>query len=274
MSWPAGFLVACRKLSAFGAAVRNNLADCISPASKRVLSFYWRRPRNAGSRGSRRLFCPMNVICPTCKRTNPHHARFCACCGRAVVRPGGGKTIRGIVPVLLVLVCVVFWSGGLRGCPSDVVAKARNAVRKHRSSSRLVQQHFHLSPAKADALFKLIAPGDIRVIVGRRDHGVTLKGTSRELEVLQDFVELLTRHDDAEGADLDRAMQRVRNTWTKRETYKLPEDKAGTLFRILAFDDVPVLVHGKSSRVIVDATAQDHETLADVVKVLRGKRLR
>ena len=216
----------------------------------------------------------MNIICPTCKRTNPPNARFCACCGRALRRQGGGRIAVGAFPALVVILGIVLWSGGLRGCPGGgLVSKARDALRS-RTSSHLVKRHFHLSPAKADAMFKLLAPSDIKVIVGRHNRGVNITGTPREAEILEEFVELLVRHEGSSKRELQQSIERLRSTWTKRQTYKLPRDKARSLFHVLAFDDVPVYVHGYPSRVIVDATERDQQTVAGVVEILHGHRLR
>ena len=215
----------------------------------------------------------MSAICPTCQRHNPTHARFCACCGRALRRRGGGRAAWGAFPALVVVLGVALWAGGWWGGPGAWIGKAHEALRS-RTSPRLVKRHVHLSREKADAMFNLLAPADVKVIVGRHDHGVNITGTRREVAVLEDFVELVTRHEGAGEHELGRSIERLRSTWTKRQTYQLPRHQAQCLFRILAFDDVPVLVHGHSSSVVVDATTADQEILAGAVEILRGHRLR
>ncbi len=215
----------------------------------------------------------MSFICPTCQRHNPTHARFCACCGRALRRRGGGRAAWGAFLALVIVLGIALWAGDWWGCPGAWIGKAGEALRS-RTSSRLVKQHVHLGREKTDAMFNLLAPADIKVLVGRHDHGVSITGTRREVAVLEDFAKLLVRHEGAGEHELRRSIEPLRSTWTKRETYKLSRHKAQCLFRILAFDDVPVLVHGRSSSIVVDATAADQEILAGLVEILRGHRLR
>jgi hypothetical protein len=169
-------------------------------------------------------------------------------------------------------VCVIVWFALGRGCPLSGLMKAWPDWLKSDSPS-LVQRTFEMPAAKADAMFVLLRPSDIKVIVGRCQGGVFIKGTPAELEVVGDLVELVTRLESSDTGCLDDVIRDLRGTWTCRRTYELPHRKAMAFHKILAFDDVPVLVHGYTSRVIVDATEADQKLLADVVSILRGKRL-
>ncbi len=212
----------------------------------------------------------MNVICPTCRRPNPSHARYCACCGRALRRSGcRSGSCRGLL-VTLAVVGLVLWSTGWRGVPMAWVSKVREAVSRVRSP-QLVRRHLELNPAKADAFFKLLAPADVQVLVARTDRGISIKGTPHEADVLADFAGLLTRHERACGNQRF-SMDKLAATWTVRQTYTVPAAKARTLYDLLADDDVPVYVQRHSQTVVVDASESDQKTIAGVVDILHGKR--
>lgn len=214
----------------------------------------------------------MSNHCPSCSRPNEPHARFCSNCGRPLPGACTGKIACGGFPTGLVIVGVIVWFTMGRGCPTSGLVKAWPDWLRH-ESPQLVQQTFGMPSAKADAMYELLSPSDVKVIVGRSNGGVVVKGTSAEVGVVKDFVELVTRLKSGEGKSVDESVRELRGTWTARRTYELPRRQAQALLRVLAFDDVPVLVHGYPSRVIVDATEADQKVLADVVSILWGKRL-
>ena len=215
----------------------------------------------------------MRLTCPICRHENPSHARFCGRCGRPLSRRSRGGTGCGLFPGLIIILAIVLWTGGWRGCPGALIGRAGNAL-WHRGGPNLVKRSFELPPAKADAMFDLLAPQDVKVIVQRRDYGVSITGTPQEADVIQNFVELLLRHEGICRRDFHTSLGQLRNTWTKRETYELPRRQARCLYRLLAFDDVPVRVYGYPNKVIVDATEADQRVLAELVDILRGHRLR
>lgn len=213
----------------------------------------------------------MFLECPHCRRRNPHHARFCATCGRrldyvrscttAKSRGGGGGAGLAIGLILVALFL------GFR--PHHLVRWGRRAVS---ATTPTVRRAFDLPPAKADALFNLIAPSDIKVIVGRRHGGVFIKGTPNEAETLERFAELLTRLEGWDGNTIEHIIGSLRRQPTVTETYRLPAEKVRALIDILKFDDVPVLVSGGGRKVRVIATPEDQQTICEVVDIMRGKR--
>lgn len=136
-----------------------------------------------------------------------------------------------------------------------------------------VQREYDLNPEKADALFELLAPGDVKVMVSRRDGGVLITGTSKEAKVFDAFVAILTRHNDRAVKDTDAFIEEMRPTWDTKETYKLPQPKADALYRILAISNVPVLVSRADSGVTVEASKADQQVIANVIRVVKGQRL-
>lgn len=211
----------------------------------------------------------MSAACPVCGHHNPAHAHFCARCGRALIAgrvSAPTDELRNFALLVAAIAVVV----------SVVVAfrSTMGSSQYGRDDSSLVflRRDYDLSPPKAEALHDLIAPKNIRVIVGRRTGGVFVKGTLGEVEILDRFVDILTRLDGLSAAEEKARMKEYRRTWTTTGIYKLPRRTGSALRRILAFDDVPVLVHGSTSKVRVDASPADQETIGDVVTILRGER--
>ena len=136
-----------------------------------------------------------------------------------------------------------------------------------------VERDFDLCSDKADAMFRLLAPRDIKVIVGRRHEGVNIRGTPREIAVLADFVELITRYGGQSAGEVRAHINYAKHHGAKTRTYKVSKSKGRVLYEILAAADVPVLVSGSARKVRVEALPHDHETLRQVVEILRGRRL-
>ncbi len=213
----------------------------------------------------------MFLECPNCRRRNPPNARFCATCGRRLeyarcgpaARSGGGGAALALG---LVLIALFF---GFR--PHHFVNWGRRAVTTA-TASPTMRRDFNLSDHKADAFYHLIAPSDIKVIVGRRQGGVFIKGTPREAETMTDFAELLTRLEGRDGHTVEHIIKSLRSQPTETETYSLPRSKVQALINILKFEDVPVLVSGGGRKVCVIATPHDQQTIREVAKILRGER--
>lgn len=138
-----------------------------------------------------------------------------------------------------------------------------------RSGSDDVRYGFELPKAKADALFNLLAPDHVPVLVGRSDDGVIVRGTSDQANVVNDFVALLTRLDHLRYPDRRRSIEHARPTWTTSKTYPLREPQAESLWRLLAFEDVPVLVRRDGPHVRVDATPEDQRIIERLVRIVR-----
>lgn len=200
-------------------------------------------------------------ICEKCRHANTAIARYCARCGHPVRAPRrSGGACRPDRRALILLIGAM------------VVAGALAYKLTARSQSGHVTRRFDLPRDKAEALYRLLAPQDIRVIVGREKRGAFVRGTPREVRAIERFVELMQRHAATGEYDRERRMARVRPTWTRRESYSLARDKARCLQRVLGFDDVPVLVWSEGRNVEVLATERDQYTVRAVVEILRGRR--
>ena len=145
--------------------------------------------------------------------------------------------------------------------------KAKHAQQQARDVKRL----YELPRAKAEALFALLAPDDVKVFVGPDPEGVKIKGTAQEAKILDAFVNLLTREEGQAIDDPAAFIEKLRKTWNTERSYKLPGPKADALFNILAFPDVPVLVSRSDSGVHVEASENDQKVLAGVVGIMHGK---
>ena len=104
-----------------------------------------------------------------------------------------------------------------------------------------VKACFELPSAKANNLYELLAPRDVKVVVSAHDCGVCVQGTSREVDTLANLAELVTRFGDLPRSEAVDCVNRLRPRWTKGRTYKLSKSKANVLFELLAPDDVAVL---------------------------------
>jgi len=207
--------------------------------------------------------------CTHCRHRNPHHANYCGRCGQAFanarwVRPTPPRTScrsgAGWV-LLLVPLFLIFGPGHWK--PTCV---------SQNRALRNVQRTYALSEDKADALFNLLAPGDVHVLVSRCESGVCIKGTAREVEILDHLAALLMRVQCQSSGCVERYMNQVRPSWTASESYNLSRHKASTLFQLLAFEDVPVGVSARKSKIRVDANITDQETIRGIVNILNGKR--
>ncbi len=197
--------------------------------------------------------------CTVCKNQYPSHANFCALCGRPLVTVAVTRAGRHAGLVVVVIVA---------GLATYAVLAAT------RSAAVLENRRFDIPRAKATAMFELLRPRDVKVVV-RRDGGrLKITGTPQECDALAKFVGLITRYTGKPECEVRVAMERARKGWSTRQRYKLPKSKARALFNALAPDDVPVLVSWSGKRVRVDASPQVQETIRQVVEILRGRRLK
>ena len=204
-----------------------------------------------------------------CRQQNPPHANFCCRCGQRLdttgsCRPESRRKRRSGGGGWLLLLVLLFSILGLHkgGCVSW----------PRWQTSPAVEQFYELAPPKAAALYHLLAPRDVRVLVRRSEGRVSVKGTEREIAILDGLVALLNRVDCQSEGCLNAYMARARHTWTTSRQYKLSRQKAAALFNLLAFDDVPVLVSGRKSKVRVEASPDDQKTIWHVVNILKGHR--
>jgi hypothetical protein len=143
-----------------------------------------------------------------------------------------------------------------------------------RPSPEIVLRQFDLPPAKATALYQILKPKSVKVIVGRDGGRVSIKGTAGECDAVAGLARIITRCCSGPSCEARQCVERARKSWTTHRTYRLPgNSKAKALFQALAPEDVPVLVSRSGKKVTVDASPQDQETIARVVDILRGRRL-
>ena len=209
----------------------------------------------------------MKISCPACGQRNPTHALFCWECGveidsaGAVPRRRSGMGWASLLVVVAVMMAAAFIHDDGRRAPLD------SSI-----GERTMERDFELGKEKGGALYDLLAPTEVRsLVVSRRRTGVRVAGTPPAMEALKRFVELVTRLDGLSRRDVESNMSRFKKTWDTKRTYELPRHMCDRLFRILAFDDVPVLVdqHG-SSRLEVRAIRFDQRIVGEMVEVLGG----
>lgn len=157
------------------------------------------------------------------------------------------------------------------GCLAGPLSLA--AAQDGPAAPQMVRRSYDLPEAKASAFFELLAPSDVKVLVGRTDKGVSIEGTTAEAKVLDGLTDLLTRFADRDVSDTGAFITELRPTWTTTATYELPEKKLGLLFDILAFDDVPVLVSRGDGKITVQASDADQKVVAGIARILSGERL-
>lgn len=224
----------------------------------------------------------MSTECRQCRHQNPERARFCGRCGHGLLAqnretlhslPGPTPRIRkkrcGGPGGLLLLLCLgaigVCWVGN-RGPHRSI------------SWSGPSKQHLSLDPAKAQALFNLLAPDDVAIIVGPHHHGrfnggrvISVSGSSEEVLIVRQFAELLARMEDGRWFG-DHESIGGPSAGTCERTYRLRRSRAKALAKMLSFGDVPVVVTRLGSRLAVSATIEDHRTIAGIVRILGGRQ--
>lgn len=206
--------------------------------------------------------------CSYCEHKNLRIAHFCAQCGRPFdeAGPPGNRSPAprrkiGIGWLLLAVpVCLFF-----------VTTRATWQVPFWRSNV-LETRQYDLEPERASALYNLLSPRSVRVLVVREDGGMRVEGTRQELKILDRFVELLGRVGCQHKRCIQVHIENARPTWTTRRSYRLPRQQAVALYRILTAEEVPVGVSKRDSEVRVSANVEDQRTINHVVNILRGYR--
>jgi len=149
----------------------------------------------------------------------------------------------------------------------------RAAAQGRPANPHSISRSFPLSRAKHSALIDLFVGSESRVKVGSSSSGTYVVGTPAELLLFEELTKLLDRYKDRDGSDSEEFLEQLRPTWTTTEVYNLPEDRAAFLFRLLAFDDVPVLVSRADGAVTVEASESDQRIIGGLVKILTGSRI-
>lgn len=220
--------------------------------------------------------------CQHCRHQNPGRARFCGRCGQGLTAqsseslnplPGPRPRARskrccgpsGFLFLLCLGAIGVCWIG-------------KQGPHRSISWSGRSQQVLSLDPVKAKALFNLLSPDDVSVMVGPVQHrrfigggNVSVSGTSEEVRTVRQFAELLTRIADdpwfRDGELIDSPFAE-----TPEHTYRLTRSRAKALAEMLSSEGAPVFVTRIGSRLSVIATPEDQRTIADVVRLLGGRQ--
>ena len=210
----------------------------------------------------------MTKACSHCRQINSAAANYCRNCGARFVRPKpcrtgcGGRSAAGI----LLLVFVVF---GFSRFPLERAIRRILPASWSGADRGPQTQRFDLQAAQADAMYALLAPDDVRVVVGRVDHGrISVRGTAREIAVLGDFVSLMrraNRRPSERESPLNRPCTKA---------YSLTKARASRLARILDLGPIPFDLTEGGRRLVVRAAPADQETIAQVVRIIEGERLR
>ena len=200
----------------------------------------------------------MSSECTACHSVNPVHAKYCAMCGRELGAAGVSPATRNVRLSVAAIVSALAVYG--------VFAATR-------SSPELENRSFELMPCKAAAMFELLKPQDVKVVVSVDNGSLQITGTRGECGAVTQFAGLITRYQGKSAHEVRLHMKDARRGWTTRRDYKLAKDKANALFDVLAASDVPVLVSWNGKRVRVDANPEDQETVHNIARILRGRRL-
>jgi len=232
----------------------------------------------------------MYTSCSTCGEENAARARFCVRCGQALPgrQPGRAANTALLAAAVISLITAsaavgpddVAWPEDIRLPTTTSISGSwngdfRGPLREwlprisDNRSKRTRWQNLHLRAQKTGALFNLLKPADIKVVVAQRPDGVRINGTDWESHVLTRLVELVNRMDGADGAAV--RSYRLRRSEFRKE-YELPNAKRQALYELLAIVDVPVGASVCSEGLCVDAAQEDHEIIAGVVEILHGVR--
>ncbi len=207
-----------------------------------------------------------SCTCLTCGCRNRPEARFCAECGQSVIsvpptvpvpkkKPSSGGCCN-LILLSMAGAAAFIWFGPV--CRSNFTAR--------RSTISLA---LDLPREKAEGLYDLLAPDDIRVLIGK--HADFIEGTHAEVRALEQFVELLTRRPGLSRREVRDFRAALQNEWPS-ETYKLRRSKAKALQKILGMDGILVAVERHGSRLVVWATPEDQAIISCVAEILRGKQ--
>jgi len=193
--------------------------------------------------------------CPACGADNESRARFCAQCGARFYRqPRYSSGSFGTGPILVVLFAV---------CAFVVCINRFNEP-----PPRMMRVGLEVTGEKAQAMFDVLAPDSVPIIVGRLDELVWINATPREVNAVREFTRLITRYDDLPKDQVARIIDSHRSAWTSNRTYRLPRELRGPLFRLLAFDNVDVGVYRTGDGIGVNARPEDQRIIERLVRAI------
>jgi hypothetical protein len=142
-------------------------------------------------------------------------------------------------------------------------------------------QHLALQGERAAEVYTMLAPDDIRVIVGRnKDKGIYVKGTSSEVQALQEFASMIN---EGSLAGADTSLVRNHSTTAahryardqrgmQRMKYTMPKEKVGSLCHLLRKARIGNYVECDDNVLTVVALDDDQQVIERIVTILNGER--
>ncbi|MBX3395967.1 MAG: hypothetical protein KF841_11435 [Phycisphaerae bacterium] len=136
----------------------------------------------------------------------------------------------------------------------------------HENAERQLQIRFaDADKRRIDALYDLLKPNDVNVLVGRTPGGVELNGTAGEIRSLSRLIEMI-QSNPSPTRTADQTDARI-----IRRTYRLRDSRAADLARVLSFTPSHVRYTLDQGTLIVTATPEDHYAIDSVVRLLGGR---
>ncbi len=215
----------------------------------------------------------MNPVCPKCHQDNPARARFCGACGTGLHTAAGRYPRLPHRSGLFVLVAVIgIWLVATR--PPRVLSKV--ASLGPRLLNRVFQQSSHrmidLDESKSRALYNLLAPRDVHVVVGWDDGRINVRGSAEEVDTLVALAGILSRAEHT-GDGFNRSWKQAYSVRDRIErTYRLHPEKSHKLSQLLGQADLTLEVSDASDGISIIASIEDHAVMDHMVKILNGER--
>lgn len=190
----------------------------------------------------------------------------------SLLKPLISKTSRrvGAVVTALLLVGSTSASASVTTAVTWIGQSVATAATSQAGDDRSVEKLLELTPEKSEAFFELLAPNDVKVLVGRRNQGVHVRGTAKEVSTLEAFAELMMRDSHRQITDPQKFIDELEGTWDSASVYKLPKPAGEALLKNLAFADVPVLVANQPDGIGVRASKRDQAVIADIARIQQG----
>jgi len=235
----------------------------------------------------------MNVTCQQCQHGNPDNANYCAACGspvRNLPRRANCCRSRSSSGAFFLFLVLAGWLV-IKGPPAFLVnwtkplAKVNIGRIWDETTAKLFKSNetlqLTLQGDRATEVYTMLAPKDVRVIVGRNnDRSIFVKGTQSEVRALQNFAAMLN-----EGARAGADMNLVRNHGTteahryardqhgmQQMKYTMPKEKMGSLCQLLRKARIGNYVECNDDVLTVVARDDDHQVIERIVCILNGER--
>ncbi|HWL94967.1 MAG TPA: hypothetical protein VNT79_15715 [Phycisphaerae bacterium] len=125
-----------------------------------------------------------------------------------------------------------------------------------------------LDAARVDALFDLLKPEDVPVLVREDGDRLLVEGSTHRVGAVRDLVNILRRHVHRGQGDLPRET-------AIRKTYELSRKHAAALARALSYSHASIRVYRDENELSVTASPVDQQAISQLVRsVLRGREVR